>query len=279
VICAELPGFFDGRAVQYDEAHDRRDPDGHALRARLAVVLRLLGDGPANVLDAGMGPGRLLGELEVRGWSVAGIDASAEMVALARARLPDARERLLEGRIEKIPFGDASFDAVVATGVLEYVEDLAAALRELGRVARPGGLLVVSMPNRLAILRPWRRYIYRPLVRIAKRVLGRAAPPRRPGAVSLRMLHALLAASGARVETVEYAAFLPVPPPFDFLFPSSAVRLAEKLEGSDGCLGRALATQLVVAARKEPLGARAPSRLPPVARRAEADTVSERRSA
>ena len=66
-----------------------------------------------------------------------GVDASAEMVALARERLPDARDRLAQGSVEELPFEDASFDAVAATGVLEYA-DVPRALGELARVLRPG---------------------------------------------------------------------------------------------------------------------------------------------
>src|SRR5438093_9682034 len=93
------PAFFDDRAGWYDGAYDRENADGYALRSRMQAVLRLLGDGPGAILDAGMGPGRLCAELQARGWTVSGIDASREMVAAARARLPDAAERLLEAEI------------------------------------------------------------------------------------------------------------------------------------------------------------------------------------
>ena len=104
------------------------------------------------MLDAGMGPGRLTAELDKRGWTVWGVDGSANMVSLARARVPKAADRLLEARIERLPFGDDRFDAVVSTGVLGYVDDLEVALRELARVLRPGGRLVFSVGNGLAPL-------------------------------------------------------------------------------------------------------------------------------
>ena len=80
--------YFGDRTALYDGRYEADSADGHALRARMAVVLRLLGDGPGELLDAGMGPGRLCAELEQRGWTVTGVDASEEMVAAARARLP-----------------------------------------------------------------------------------------------------------------------------------------------------------------------------------------------
>ena len=122
--------YFGGRTSVYDSAYDRVDADGHALRARLAVVLRMLGSGGGEALDAGMGPGRLCAELDARGWTVSGIDASEQMVEVARDRLPMARERLLRAEIEALPFAPESFDAVAATGVLEYA-DVTRAVSEL----------------------------------------------------------------------------------------------------------------------------------------------------
>ena len=81
------------------------------------------------VLDVGMGTGRLCAELDRRGWEVSGVDLSPAMVVSARRRLPQLAERLVEGPIEHLPFDDESFDAVAATGVLEYAtHDLAAPL-------------------------------------------------------------------------------------------------------------------------------------------------------
>src|SRR5215218_8715189 len=138
--------YFGGRTTLYDSRYDAANAEGHALRARLAVVLQCLGSGPGDVLDAGMGPGRLCSELALRDWTVSGIDASEEMVAMARARLPARVPALVHAEIELLPFADESFDAVAATGVLEYA-DVSRSLAELARVLRPSGIAVVSYPN------------------------------------------------------------------------------------------------------------------------------------
>lgn len=172
-----MTSLFDTQAARYDAAYDAPGAPGHALRDRLATVLELAGEGPGEAVDAGMGPGRLLAEMERRGWRVSGIDTSAEMVTLARGRLPDARERLVQAPIERLPFADASFDLAVATGVLEYADDLEAALGELARVVRPGGRAIVSLPNwwsASAIMRG--RALY-PLASVANRATP--PPPRR----------------------------------------------------------------------------------------------------
>ena len=100
-----------------------------------------------------MGPGRLYAILGERGWTVSGIDASAEMVSLAR---PTAEARERPGlAIEAMPFEDDSFDAVVATGVLEYTI-VPNALGEIARLLRPEGRAVVSYPNPRAAYRRWK---------------------------------------------------------------------------------------------------------------------------
>ena len=52
----DAPSFFDATSARYDRAYDAQTADGHALRARMAAVLRLVGEGPGDALDAGMGP-------------------------------------------------------------------------------------------------------------------------------------------------------------------------------------------------------------------------------
>src|SRR5262245_38909733 len=94
--------FWNARARRYDAHFDEESGDAHALRARMDATLRNVGSGPGHALDAGMGPGRLCEELGRRGWTVWGVDASASMVELARARLPNARERLVVGSIERL---------------------------------------------------------------------------------------------------------------------------------------------------------------------------------
>ena len=191
--------YFDDRAALYDRFYD--GPSGYALRSRMAAVLDLLGAGPAEVLDAGMGPGRLLVELAQRDWVVHGIDASAEMVAAARRRLPRDAARLIHGRIESLPFPDASFDAAVATGVLEYA-NVGHALGELRRVLRPGGTAVVSYPNPGNLYWFWRTHVWYRAVGAAKRL----APPARArvsGAVEEDQAWPLLRATQrARAATV-----------------------------------------------------------------------------
>jgi ArsR family transcriptional regulator len=112
-----------------------------------AALLRLLPPVVERFLDIGTGTGRLLEVVAGRAERALGVDASRDMLALARARLA---ERGLAGRcavrqadMYRLPLPDASFDAVALQMVLHYAEDPAAALAEAARVLRPDGLLVV----------------------------------------------------------------------------------------------------------------------------------------
>jgi demethylmenaquinone methyltransferase/2-methoxy-6-polyprenyl-1,4-benzoquinol methylase len=115
---------------------------GQDPRWRRALIGEVAPAGGARVLDVATGTGMVAAELLARcgDCSVVGIDQSAEMLAGARARFAgDPRVELIEGQAERLPFEDASFDALTFTYLLRYVDDPPATLRELARVVKPGG--------------------------------------------------------------------------------------------------------------------------------------------
>jgi SAM-dependent methyltransferase len=94
------------------------------------------------VLDLGCGTGRLASALAERGLArVWGVDVSAEMLAVARRRLPRS-VGLKRARAERLPFADGWFDAVAAW-LVAHLLDRPRAFAEARRVLRPGGRLVV----------------------------------------------------------------------------------------------------------------------------------------
>lgn len=100
----------------------------------------------ARILDYGCGQGRLCGELAARGFSrLLGVDSSAEMIRLARARNPGLDFAAINGT--HAPCADASIDAVLLFAVLTCIpapDAQRALITELRRVLRPGGVLVLS---------------------------------------------------------------------------------------------------------------------------------------
>ena len=109
------------------------------------ACLDLLGDVKGKqILDAACGPGLYAAELVAGGASVVGFDHSPRMVALSRERVPggDFRVHDLGDPLDWLP--DAAFDLVLCALALEYADDRVGALRELRRVLKPGGALVLS---------------------------------------------------------------------------------------------------------------------------------------
>ena len=245
----ESGAYFDERVAKYDAEYDK--PTGYALRSRMAAVLEFVGDGPGEVVDAGMGAGRVLSELAQRGWTVSGVDASAAMVAVARGRLPARATEIVNAKIEQLPFPSSSFDAGVATGVLEYA-DIDAALRELHRVLRPGGIAVISYPNPGNFYWVWRTHVWYPSVAAAKWILRQPplAFPQPSSKLAPRAVRERLAAAGLRPEQVRHTSYLVLPSPFDWLAPRTAERLGSSLESAWPRVGRWLAGQIVYTARK-----------------------------
>ena len=119
--------------------------------------------GPGDtVLDVATGTGAVALELVRRKrCDVVGLDQSAQMLEIARQRLPHIR--LVEGDADHLPFPDASFDALTFTYLLRYVDDPAATLRELARVVRPGGTVVgleFGVPPNPVARALWRAYVH-----------------------------------------------------------------------------------------------------------------------
>ncbi len=106
----------------------------------------LVGVGPGDrVLDVGCGPGVLTGPLVERCGAdqVAAVDPSTSFVDAVRHDLPGVDVQ--EATAEALPFEDDGFDAVVAQLVVHFMTDPVAGLREMGRVARPGGVVAANV--------------------------------------------------------------------------------------------------------------------------------------
>jgi SAM-dependent methyltransferase len=110
--------------------------------AAFRAVLDHAGVGPGTRhLDVGCGAGMAAALSAARGASVSGIDAAEALLAIARERTPAGDFR--QGDIEALPFADDSFDLVTGFNAFQYAGDPAQALREAGRVTKPGGMIVV----------------------------------------------------------------------------------------------------------------------------------------
>jgi len=138
---------YDAFAAAYSRDNETNLLNGHYERP---AMIDLVGDVAGHrVLDAGCGSGALGAALRDRGATVTGFDASASMVELARQRLGADADLHVADLGGPLPSDDNTFDDVVASLVLHYLEDWVAPLTELRRVLRPGGRVVLSVnhPN------------------------------------------------------------------------------------------------------------------------------------
>ena len=113
------------------------------ILAEEPVVRSLLAHYPAGkALDAACGTARHAAYLTSLGHQLTGIDATPEMLEVARSKVPSARFEVAD--LTSIPLPDCSMDLAVCSLSLTHCPDLVPVIRELGRVVRPGGTVVIS---------------------------------------------------------------------------------------------------------------------------------------
>ena len=109
--------------------------------AELEYLLCHLRPGDA-ILSVGCGPATIEGALLERGFSVVGLDVSAQALEGAPDRL-----RTVAARAEEMPFAAASFDVVIAIVSLQFIDDYQAAIAKIAQVLRPGGRVIIMLLN------------------------------------------------------------------------------------------------------------------------------------
>lgn len=142
--------LFDDRAGSYDEWYETAM--GCLVdRIEKEAIFSYLEPRPGmKLLDVGCGTGIYALDLAARGLDVTGVDVSLPMLERAGAKAAERglAAKFLEADALQLPFDDGSFDAVISVTALEFVPDLAAALREAFRVLKTGGRLVVGLLGR-----------------------------------------------------------------------------------------------------------------------------------
>jgi len=106
-------------------------------------ILRHLPEAPGRLLEVGIGDGDNLPFL-APGWDAYGVDLARTRLENTLGRFPSLSGRLALAEGERLPFADGAFDACLCVGGFNYFGDHAAALREMARVTRAGGAIVVA---------------------------------------------------------------------------------------------------------------------------------------
>jgi 2-polyprenyl-3-methyl-5-hydroxy-6-metoxy-1,4-benzoquinol methylase len=155
-LTSDAVSYHDSLADGWERRYRRQ-----AFHLRQAVLEKCLRDRDiaGNLwLDAGCGTGTLSRWLAGRGCRVLGVDAASEMVTVATqaARAESYAERLSFVRINtiaRLALDNSLLDGILCSSVLEYVSNPSACLAEFARILKPGGLLLVSVPNRTSVVR------------------------------------------------------------------------------------------------------------------------------
>jgi len=149
--------YFDEHTKDWIDIYERSTLNSHTIQMRLRYVLKYVEDLHLNqgdtILDLGCGTGPITVELLKRGHRVMATDISLNMIQIAR-------QKCLEAPVEAnaafglqdaqdLPFREGMFDLVLAVGLIEYLQYDRWALREIFRVLKPEGHLIVTVPNRL----------------------------------------------------------------------------------------------------------------------------------
>jgi demethylmenaquinone methyltransferase/2-methoxy-6-polyprenyl-1,4-benzoquinol methylase len=172
----EVAKMFDGVARRYDVTNTVLSfGQDHHWRRRTRQCLQLRRG--ERVLDLAAGTAVSTVELSRGGVHAVACDFSLGMLRAGRAHKKRRRLPFVAGDATRLPFADASFDAAVISFGLRNVSDVPLALREMARVVRPGGRLVVCEFSR-PTYRPFRalylNYLMRALPWVARRVSSNA---------------------------------------------------------------------------------------------------------
>ena len=217
-------------AADYVRANQGSRPEGRYFRSRLQLVMNILASCPGgDLLDAGCGPGVMvhaLLESRPRDFRITALDLSPAMVEHCVAWARDIGEIYpAVGRLETMPFADVTFDVTIVMGALEYT-NVRLAIREISRVTRPGGLVIVTMLNPLSPYRLTEWFGFRPLIRLIGVIekfcripTERQHGARRSGihAYPAFVLRRLLKQTNLEPIDIFYFDVIPAIPPFDRL--------------------------------------------------------------
>ena len=129
--------LWGARARDWAAAEEQQTPTYEEAIRRVGITAG------ARVLEVGCGSGVFLRLAADRGAEVYGLDASDALIAIARTRVPEGNLRV--GELQTLPYDDDFFDVVAGFNSFFFADDMVAALREAGRVAKPGAPVVIQV--------------------------------------------------------------------------------------------------------------------------------------
>ena len=145
--------FYDGDSRSYDETRWVSDAGIFTDTAQQEIVADLTNAwSEVKILEAGPGTARFTIPLARKANRISLVDISSGMLEtaqenLAKEGLETAIVEARQGSLYELPFADGQFDRAICLNVLSHIENSALALKELSRVVRPGGEVLINYPN------------------------------------------------------------------------------------------------------------------------------------
>lgn len=145
--------FYDGDSRSYDETRWVSDAGIFTDAAQQEIVADLTNAwSEVKILEAGPGTARFTIPLARKANRISLVDISSGMLEtaqenLAKEGLETAIVEARQGSLYELPFADGQFDRAICLNVLSHIENSALALKELSRVVRPGGEVLINYPN------------------------------------------------------------------------------------------------------------------------------------
>lgn len=118
-----------------------------------AILARRYGKRGARLLEIGSGMGHLVGQLEDT-FETFGMDLNHWAVKQSGSVVD--KTNLQTASAQELPYKDGAFNVVIIKHIVEHLPDPEKAIREIGRVTEPGGVLILATPNLDSLLKPWK---------------------------------------------------------------------------------------------------------------------------
>lgn len=254
--------YFDAVSEAYAQRYDEKSPGGYAFRVRKQRLLELLHEDGGKLLDVGCGPGVMVEDLLRLGYELWGMDAAPSMIDECRKNFGRVEQaHFAVGNATHIEFPNESFDTVICMGVIDHVEEDELAIKEMLRVLRNQGTLLIAFPNRYSPWGWWRNFMFYPaLRRIRPLYFGLRGRPQPPALSSRARLYSeksarkLVKRYKGQVTDVVYYNFNQFLSPLAEIFPHLTVSVTRRLERYRSGSLRWLGNGFILKATKTQIG-------------------------